>query len=126
MSLIQNILGSLGLSDQISDELKGVVEWVEQQGGIHSIVNRLQNGEFSDIVKSWLSDDKNRVISSELVQKMLNTSEINQLADHLGINFNDASKLLAECLPQLVNMASSNGNMNENTDLIDDLSKISY
>ncbi|TDS84860.1 uncharacterized protein DUF937 [Rahnella sp. BIGb0236] len=126
MSLIQNILGSLGLSDQISDEFKGVVEWVEQQGGIHSIVNRLQNGEFSDIVKSWLSDDKNRAISSELVQKMLNTSEINQLADHLGINFNDASKLLAECLPQLVNMASSNGNMNENTDLIDDLSKIYY
>lgn len=126
MSLIQNVLGNLGLSEQMSEELKGVVEWVELQGGIHAIVNRLQNGEFSDIVKSWLSDDKNKAISSELVQKLLNTYEINQLADHLGINFNDASKLLAEYLPKFVNMASTNGKMNENTNWIDILSKISH
>ncbi|MBS6437321.1 MULTISPECIES: YidB family protein [Pantoea] len=117
MGLLDTILELVGVNDKAGQELKGVLQWVEQQGGIHAIVNHLQAGEFSDIVKSWLSDENNMAISSDIVQKMFSTEAVQQLASNVGVNSEDAANLLANYLPQLVDKISSAGAIVKEADL---------
>ncbi|WP_428944116.1 YidB family protein [Pantoea sp. FN060301] len=126
MSMLEKVLGMCGLSNQTTQEVNGVIEWVEQQGGIQALVNRLQSGEFSDIVQSWLSDRQNVALSSEIVQKMIGSEAIEQLAAKLGINTPDALNLLAKYLPQLVDKSSSSGAVDTNTDLALIVNKLSH
>ena len=106
MSLLETVLAMCGLNNETSQEVKGVLG-VEQQGGLHTIVGHLQNGEYSEVVNSWLGDQQNVALSSDLVQKMINSEAIEQLAARMGINTSDALNLLAKYLPQLVDKASS-------------------
>jgi len=117
MSLLETVLGMCGLNNQTRQEVKAVLEWVEQQGGLHTIVNHLQAGEYSEVVNSWLSDGQNAALSSDLVQKMINSEAIEQLAARMGINTGDALNLLAKYLPQLVDKASTAGAVDKKTDL---------
>ncbi|MGK3144341.1 YidB family protein [Pantoea sp. C2G6] len=117
MSLLDTVLGMCGLNNQTSQEVKGLLEWVEQQGGLHTIVDHLQSGEYSEIVNSWLGDQQNVALSSDLVQKMINSEAIEQLASRMGINTGDALNLLVKYLPQLVDKASSAGTVDKKTDL---------
>ncbi len=98
IGLLDTVLGLVGLNDKSSLEIKGVLEWIAQQGGIHAIVDHLQAGEFSAIAKSWLSDDENVAISSDIVQKMFSTEAVQQLASNVGVTSQNALELLAKYL----------------------------
>jgi len=117
MGLLDTILELVGVNDKAGQELKGVLQWVEQQGGIRAIVNHLQAGEFSDIVKSWLGDENNMAISSDIVQKMFSAEAVQQLASYVGVNSEEAANLLANYLPQLVDKISSAGAIAKEADL---------
>ncbi|WP_245393277.1 YidB family protein [Pantoea agglomerans] len=66
---------------------------------------------------SWLGDEQNVALSSDLVQKMINSEAIEQLAARMGINTSDALNLLAKYLPQLVDKASTAGVVDKKVDL---------
>ncbi|MGJ0191050.1 YidB family protein [Pantoea sp. RRHST58] len=117
MGLLNTILELVGVNDKAGQELKGVLQWIEQQGGIHAIVDHLQAGEFSDIVKSWLADENNMAISSDIVKKMFSAEAVQQLASNVGVNSEDAASLLAKYLPQLVDKISSAGAIAKDADL---------
>ncbi|UIL53865.1 MULTISPECIES: YidB family protein [Pantoea] len=117
MSLLEKVLGMCGLNSQTSQEVKGVLEWVEQQGGLHAIVSHIQNGDFNAVVNSWLGDEQNIAVSSDIVEKMIHSEAIQQLAERMGINTQDALNLLVKYLPQLVDKASSAGSLEKNADL---------
>lgn len=38
MGLLNTILELVGVNDKAGQELKGVLQWIEQQGGIHAMV----------------------------------------------------------------------------------------
>lgn len=124
MSLLEKVLGMCGLNDQTSQEVKGVLEWVEQQGGVHAIVEHLQSGEFSEVVNSWLGDEKNVALSKDIVEKMFNSEAIQQLANGMGIKTNDALALLVKYLPQLVDKASPAGTVDKQADLASIVSQL--
>lgn len=126
MRLLDTILGSIGLGDKTTQEIAGLLEWVEQQGGIQSIVSRFRDGECSDIVSSWLHDDKNISVSVECIQSIFSSTEIKQLANKLGINMDDTSSLLAKYLPQLVDLSSANGEVNDTKNLASILSALKH
>ncbi|MDT0175904.1 YidB family protein [Enterobacter sp. BRE11] len=117
MGLLNTILELVGVNDKAGQELKGVLQWIEQQGGIHAIVDHLQAGEFSDIVKSWLADENNMAISSDIVKKMFSAEAVQQLASNVGVNSEDAANLLAKYLPQLVDKISSADAIAKDADL---------
>lgn len=126
MSLLDSVLAMCGLNNQTSQEVRGVLEWVEQQGGLHTIFSHLQNGEYSEVVNSWLGDQQNVALSSDLVQKMINSEAIEQLAARMGINTSDALNLLVKYLPQLVDKASSAGVIDKKADLTGLVSQLTH
>lgn len=126
MGLLDTILGNIGMGDKTSQEVAVLLEWIEQQGGIPSIVSRFKDGECSEVVSSWLHDDKNISISAECMQSIFSLTEIKILANKLGVNIDDASNLLAKYLPQLVDLSSANGEVNDTNNLTSILSKLKH
>ncbi|WP_312056532.1 YidB family protein [Pantoea brenneri] len=124
MSLLKKLLGMFGFNDNVGQEIQGILAWIEQQGGLLALVNRLRSGEFGQVVNSWLSDEANIALNIDMVEKMMSSEAIQQLANRMGLNTRDAMNLLVKYLPQLVDKASSAGSVDTKADLTSILNQL--
>ena len=113
-----------GFNDNVGQEIQGILAWIEQQGGLLALVNRLRSGEFGQVVNSWLSDEANIALNIDMVEKMMSSEAIQQLANRMGLNTQDAMNLLVKYLPQLVDKASSAGSVDTKADLTSILNQL--
>ncbi|MGC8657604.1 MAG: YidB family protein [Desulfomonilaceae bacterium] len=58
-----------------------------------------------------MGNGENLLISSEQIQQVLGSGQIQQIADKLGISAEEASGSLAEMLPQIVNKVTPGGSV---------------
>lgn len=117
----------MGLSDQITGSLGGnagsvdyvaIIKWVEQQGGVSGLLEKLRQGGLGEIVQSWLSTGPNLPISENQVENVFSSDAIGQLASKLGIDQNKATAIIAQFLPQVVDKLSPEGKEPESNDLV--------
>lgn len=101
----------MGLMDQFTEGLdyKKMLQWVEDQGGINSLLDQFRQNGMSEQVSSWISQGGNSAISGEAIQKVLSSEALQSLASRLGVDVSQASGLLAEYLPKVVDMLSPKG-----------------
>jgi len=94
---IQNALGSLvGSGDNLD---------------VGSLLSGLQSGGLGDVAKSWLGDGENAPISSEQIKSVVDNNKLSQLASALGTDEGSVLSGLQEAMPQMVDKASSDGNL---------------
>lgn len=118
----------MGLLDQLGGLLEGqsgnmvqiqkVLAWVEQQGGIQVILEKFQQGGLGEIFQSWLSTGGNHAISADQINSVLGNGEVQSLASSLGVDPQQASSMLANLLPTVVDGLSPQGNAPESNDLV--------
>lgn len=101
----------MGLMDQFTEGLdyKKMLQWVEDQGGINSLLDQFRQNGMSEQVSSWIGQGGNSAISGEAIQKVLSSEALQSLASRLGVDVSQASGLLAEYLPKVVDMLSPKG-----------------
>lgn len=80
---------------------------------IAGLVGMLQQGGLSDIVGSWLGDGGNASVSPESLQDAIGTDRINDAATSMGVESGSLLGGLSDILPQVVDQASSGGNLLE-------------
>ena len=93
-SVLGNILGG-GANGKGIDYI-AIMQWVEQQGGLQAILDKFRQGQFGDIVGSWLGNGENQPITGDHVQQALGSDAINQLAEKLGVDPAQASSTIAQ------------------------------
>jgi uncharacterized protein YidB (DUF937 family) len=71
------------------------------------------SGELKNIVGSWLGDGANSAISADSISSLLGDGPLSEFASRLGTDTGAASAALADVLPQLMDKASSSGNLLE-------------
>lgn len=98
-SVVESALGDL-LAGGSKFDLTGLVEKFTGSGGGIAVT-----------AKTWLGDGANNSISANQVQETLGVDKIEAFAAQLGIDPGEASAGLSEMLPQLVDKASSGGNL---------------
>ena len=81
------------------------------EGGLNSIVAKLQQAGFGDQVKSWLGNGQNLPITAEQLQQVLGSDVVKQLAARFNIPVDQLAKVLAEQLPLAVDHASPDGKL---------------
>ena len=69
------------------------------------------SGDLGGIVSSWLGDGANSAISAESILGLLGENQVSDFAQQLGTNKDTAAAGLADVLPQLMDKASSGGNL---------------
>ena len=112
-SVLGNILGG-GANGKGIDYI-AIMQWVEQQGGLQAILDKFRQGQFGDIVGSWLGNGENQPITGDHVQQALGSDAINQLAEKLGIDPAQASSTIAQFLPTVTDAASPNGEVQQDS-----------
>jgi uncharacterized protein YidB (DUF937 family) len=80
-------------------------------GDLQGILNKLQEAGLNKQVASWLSNGKNIPISKEQLRAALNDKELQQIARSLGVPVDQALDVLAKYLPDAVDQASPNGQL---------------
>ncbi|HEX5454348.1 MAG TPA: YidB family protein [Stellaceae bacterium] len=114
MSLFGNIGGALsGVLGQLQGGNKaGILDEALQKGGLgglSGVVDKLRQSGFGKEVDSWLGGGSNLPISADQLRTALGNEEVQKIAAHFGIPVDRVSKMLEQYLPQAVDQASPDG-----------------
>lgn len=82
-----------------------------QFGDLNGLVAHLQQGGLQSQVQSWLGNGANMPITADQLKAVLGNSQIQEMARHLGLPVDAAMNMLAQHLPNVVDQASKNGQL---------------
>jgi len=111
--LIKQQLGDSVNSDTIQSAIQGLLG----DGGngnldISSLVSSIsQNGGLGDMVSSWLGDGENMPIDSSTITNLFGNDKIADFASKLGVDSDNASSLLSDVVPNMIDQSSSGGSI---------------
>lgn len=108
-SLLNAAASAIGGGNQQNTAIQMVLDLVRQSGGIGNLINQLQQGGLGGALESWISNGSNQSVSGNDLQSALGSGLIEQIASKFGMNGSQASDLLAQYLPNLVDSATPNG-----------------
>lgn len=66
-----------------------------------------------DIIKSWVSTGSNKSITADQLRDALGSDKLGELASRAGIPADQASKVLKDILPDIIDKLTPNGKVSE-------------
>ena len=119
MSLFNSVLGAVtGKSGGENNPLIGVLQsLLTKQGGLEGLGKLFQKQGLGDIFAGWVGTGPNPPISGEQLQGVLGTETVNQLAAQLGTDGSQASNLLAQVLPDVIDKLTPGGKIDPKQDV---------
>lgn len=118
MGLFDEVVGAFLKGD--AGKYQAILSWVEEQGGIQVLLEKLQSGGLGAILSTRLSNQQgNQSVSGEQLESALGTNAVSDPAK-LGVDTSTASSLLAEQLPKIIDALSPQGEVSPqaNNDLL--------
>src|SRR5207244_6005989 len=119
MGLLDSILGAVSGKTEPggANALVGVLGGLLQQsGGLRGLANKFSQGGCGNVFASWVGLGENQTISSSQVQSCLGSDQVKALAAKMGIDPAQASNLLAEFLPKVVDKLTPTGKVDPAAD----------
>lgn len=120
MGLLDSVLGAMsGKTDSSggANALIGILGGLLQQsGGLQGLANKFSQGGCGNVFSSWVGLGENQSISSHQVQNCLGSDQVQALAAKMGVDPAQASNLLAEFLPKVVDKLTPAGKVDPNAD----------
>ena len=83
-------------------------------GGLGGLLQRFQGAGMGDAVASWMGNGANAPLSPDQVKSALGDGPLRTLAEHAGLDENEAATHLSGLLPQLVDKLTPNGQLPQN------------
>jgi uncharacterized protein YidB (DUF937 family) len=124
MGLMDKLPGGLGSLLSNPEGANKLIEGIggllnnPQTGGLMGLVQTFKEKGLGDVVSSWISTGKNLPIAPDQIKKVLDPTQIHQLAEKLGVSDEEASKHLAEYLPTVVDKLTPTGSLPASGDLL--------
>ncbi|CAJ6284943.1 Uncharacterized protein conserved in bacteria [Burkholderia pseudomallei] len=111
MGLLDIVSGLIGGQGGNQNALvSAALEFINNQpGGLNGLIEKFNAGGAGGIIGSWIGTGENQPISPETLQNVLGSDTIGALAQKVGIDPQQASGILAQVLPHVVNGATPNG-----------------
>ncbi|AYZ65414.1 DUF937 domain-containing protein [Burkholderia multivorans] len=110
LDIVGGLLGGQAGGNSQSALLSAALEFINNQpGGLNGLIEKFKAGGAGDIIGSWVGTGENQPISADTLQNVLGSDAIGALASKFGVDPAQASGLLAQVLPHVVNHATPNG-----------------
>lgn len=110
--LLSDKMGGQADNSAITSALSGLLGDSDGNLNLQALASKMsENGELGDILGSWLGDGDNSPISAQGIMDLFGESKLSDIASQLGANTGDVAGGLAEALPQIMDKASSGGNL---------------
>jgi len=120
MGMLDSILGAVagkGESTGGAAALVGIVGGLLQQnGGLQGLANKFSQGGAGSAFSSWVGMGENQQVSANQIQNVLGSDQVRALATKMGIDPAQASNLVAEYLPKIVDKLTPEGKVDPTAD----------
>ncbi|AOJ62852.1 hypothetical protein WJ32_10535 [Burkholderia ubonensis] len=110
LDIVGGLLGGQAGGNSQNALLSAALEFINNQpGGLNGLIEKFKAGGAGDIIGSWVGTGENQPISADTLQNVLGSDAIGALASKFGVDPAQASGILAQVLPHVVNHATPNG-----------------
>jgi uncharacterized protein YidB (DUF937 family) len=120
MGLLDSVLGAVSRKTDTSGEANPLVGilggLLTQSGGLQGLANKFSQSGCGGAFSSWVGLGENKPISSDQIQNCLGSDQVRALAAKMGIDPAQASTLLAEFLPKVVDKLTPTGKVDPTAD----------
>jgi uncharacterized protein YidB (DUF937 family) len=82
-----------------------------QFGDLNGLVNHLQQSGLGPQVQSWLGNGANMPVTADQLKAVLGNAQVQEFARHLGLPVDAMLSMLAQHLPNVIDQASKNGQL---------------
>lgn len=128
MGLLDSLVGQVGTAlanTQTQNPQGGLMDMVTHLlnhpdiGGVPGLLKAFQEKGLGDAVASWIGTGQNQAVSGEQIQQVLGNSQLQNLAQQFGLSPEMISSGLASALPQVIDKLSPNGELPNNSQLLE-------
>lgn len=78
-------------------------------GGLAGLTQKFQDAGLGQVLGSWVSTGVNQAITPDNIQSVLGSDAVSGIASRLGVDTTQASEMLAQHLPSIVDSLTPNG-----------------
>lgn len=82
-------------------------------GGLGGLLQRFQTAGLGDQVASWIGSGANQSVSADQIKAALSGGPLQALAEHAGIDEDEAASHLSTMLPQMVDRLTPQGQVSD-------------
>ena len=119
MGLLESIMSAVtGASASTSEESGGhplmaaLGGLLQQNGGLSGLLGQFSQHGLGEVASSWVGLSENMGITAEQIQSVLGNDQIAGIASQLGLNAEQASGLLSQYLPKIIDKLTPSGKIN--------------
>ncbi|AIO48842.1 MULTISPECIES: YidB family protein [Burkholderia] len=110
LDIVGGLIGGQAGGNSQSALITTALEFINNQpGGLNGLIEKFKAGGAGEIIGSWVGTGENQPISADTLQNVLGSDVVGSLASKVGIDPSQASSILAQVLPHVVNGATPNG-----------------
>jgi uncharacterized protein YidB (DUF937 family) len=128
MSLLDSVLGGLsGKSDgqpQASPLVAIITTLLAQSGGLQGLMGKFSQAGLGQVFSQWVNTGPNPPVSGTQIQHVLGMEQIQAIAAKLGIDPAEASQMVAQHLPNVVDKLTPSGTIDPNANAEEGLSNL--
>jgi uncharacterized protein YidB (DUF937 family) len=95
--------------------LESVVDLIGQHGGLGGLLDKLKASGLGDAVSSWVGTGANQSVPANQLESAVGANTISQIIAKLGVTKEQASALLAQYLPMVIDRLTPHGKLEEGT-----------
>ena len=108
--LLKNVFSGQDAQGGMLESIMAILKSSES-GGADGLLNTFNEKGLGEVMSSWIGTGENLPISSEQIQQVLGSDQVQQIAEKLGVSADDASRGLAEMFPQIVDKLTPDGSL---------------
>lgn len=92
------------------------MQWVQRNGGIGSVLQRMQQKGLGSQAASWVGTGDNQPIDVEAVDQVVGREELSRLSQQLGVGEDEVARGFSEILPEMVHHLTPEGRVPPDAD----------
>lgn len=92
------------------------MQWVQRNGGIGSVLQRMQQKGYGSQAASWVGTGDNQPIDVGAVDQVVGREELSRLSQQLGVGEDEVAQGFTEILPEMVNRLTPEGRVPPDAD----------
>src|SRR5260370_21214810 len=103
MSLPNSVEGrKADIKTEANPMITGLSGFLMQSGGVQGLMNKFTQAGLGNVFSSWVGSGPRQPVTGDQIQQILGSEQIKGLAAKLGVDPAQASQLVAEHLPKII------------------------
>lgn len=108
--LLKNVFSGQDAQSGMLESIMAILKSPES-GGAEGLLSTFNEKGLGEVMSSWIGTGENLPISSEQIQQVLGSDQVQQIAEKMGVSPDEASSGLAEMFPQIVDKLTPDGSL---------------